>query len=175
MSAPETVSSDVASDGARSEQSRIAGRAGIVAAGTLLSRVLGLLRDQVIAAMFTRAITDAFFIAFTLPNVLRQVLAEGAVQSAVLPVLASTRERDGDARARQFFASVRGISLALLTLASLLGVWFAPALVTLFAGGYRELPGQFERTVGLSIEGSSPQMESVAHADQLRCDADILA
>ena len=132
------------------ERGKIAGRAGIVAAGTLLSRVLGLVRDQVIAAMFTRVATDAFFIAFTLPNVLRQVLAEGAVQSAVLPVLASTREREGDAPARQFFASVRGASLTLLTITAASGVWFAPQLVELFAGGYREIPGQFERTVALT-------------------------
>ena len=99
-------------DSAAAERGKIAGRAGIVAAGTVLSRVLGLVRDQVIAAMFTRVATDAFFIAFTLPNVLRQVLAEGAVQSAVLPVLATTRERDGDVAARRFFASVRGVSLS---------------------------------------------------------------
>jgi putative peptidoglycan lipid II flippase len=138
------------SDDAANERGKIAGRAGIVAAGTLLSRVLGLVRDQVIAAMFTRVATDAFFIAFTLPNVLRQVLAEGAVQSAVLPVLATTREREGDDRARRFFANVRGISLVLLTLVSMLGVVFAPALVDLFAAGYRDIPGQFERTVHLT-------------------------
>ncbi|MFZ5894074.1 MAG: murein biosynthesis integral membrane protein MurJ [Myxococcota bacterium] len=137
-------------DSALGERGKIAGRAGIVAAGTLLSRVLGLVRDQVIAAMFTRVATDAFFIAFTLPNVLRQVLAEGAVQSAVLPVLASTREREGDAAARRFFASVRGLSLTLLTLTSIAGVLFAPQLVELFASGYRETPGQFERTVWLT-------------------------
>src|SRR5690606_2043404 len=132
------------------ERSRIAGRAGIVAAGTLLSRLLGLGRDLVMAAVFTRAVTDAFFVAFTLPNVLRQLLAEGAVQSAVLPVLAATRERDGDDAARRFFANVRGLSLSLLTVVTALGVAFAPALVDLFAAGYREHPEQFERTVELT-------------------------
>lgn len=141
---------DVKAERGSAERGKIAGRAGIVAAGTLLSRLLGLVRDQVIAAMFTRVATDAFFVAFTLPNVLRQVLAEGAVQSAVLPVLASTREREGDERARRFFASVRGASLTLLTVTSLLGVVFAPELVQLFAGGYRDIPGQFERTVQLT-------------------------
>lgn len=145
-----TSEASVTAESGASERGKIAGRAGIVAAGTLLSRLLGLVRDQVIAAMFTRVATDAFFVAFTLPNVLRQVLAEGAVQSAVLPVLASTREREGDAPARQFFASVRGASLTLLTLTSVAGVWFAPELVELFAGGYRDIPGQFERTVALT-------------------------
>lgn len=137
-------------ESAARERGRIAGRAGIVAAGTLASRVLGLVRDQVMAAIFGRAVTDAFFVAFALPNVLRQVLAEGAVQSAVLPVLAATRERDGDAAARAFFARVRGLSLTLLLLVSGLGVAFAPALVNLFAVGFHDLPGQFERTVVLT-------------------------
>jgi putative peptidoglycan lipid II flippase len=137
-------------ESAARERGRIAGRASIVAAGTLFSRVLGLVRDQVMAAIFGRAVTDAFFVAFALPNVLRQVLAEGAVQSAVLPVLATTREREGDAAARAFFARVRGMSLTLLTLVSALGVVFAPALVDLFAVGFHELAGQYERTVLLT-------------------------
>lgn len=137
-------------ESAARERGRIAGRAGIVAAGTLFSRVLGLVRDQVMAAVFGRAVTDAFFVAFALPNVLRQVLAEGAVQSAVLPVLATTKEREGDAAARVFFARVRGISLTLLTLVSLLGVVFAPTLVDLFAVGFHRLEGQYERTVLLT-------------------------
>jgi putative peptidoglycan lipid II flippase len=137
-------------DSAARERGRIAGRAGIVAAGTLFSRVLGLVRDQVMAAIFSRAVTDAFFVAFALPNVLRQVLAEGAVQSAVLPVLATTREREGDDAARAFFARVRGISLSLLLLVSGLGIVFAPQLVNLFAVGFHELPGQYERTVLLT-------------------------
>ncbi|HET9957205.1 MAG TPA: murein biosynthesis integral membrane protein MurJ, partial [Polyangiaceae bacterium] len=132
------------------ERGRLARRASVVGAGTLGSRVLGLVRDQVMAAVFERGITDAFFVAFTLPNVLRQVLAEGAVQSAVLPVLSQTRERDGDPAARSFFAAMRGVSLTLLAVVSVLGVLLAPQLVTLFAGGFRDLPGQFERTVELT-------------------------
>ncbi|HYO94450.1 MAG TPA: murein biosynthesis integral membrane protein MurJ [Polyangiaceae bacterium] len=132
------------------ERASIAGNARVVAAGTLLSRVLGLVRDQVMAAVFSRAVTDAFFVAFTLPNVLRQLLAEGAVQSAVLPVLAATREQHGDTVARRFFASVRGLSLVILTIVSALGVAFAPALVDLFASGYHAHPGQYERTVTLT-------------------------
>jgi putative peptidoglycan lipid II flippase len=121
-----------------------------VALGTLLSRILGLGRDQAIAALFPRSVTDAFFVAFLIPNVLRQLLAEGAVQNAVLPVLAKIRERDGDAAARRFFRAARGLSLSVLLLVSVLGVLFAPALVALFADGYKDYPGQFERTVTLT-------------------------
>ncbi len=132
------------------ERRRITGRAGIVAAGTLFSRVFGLIRDQVVAATFSRAATDAFFVAFTIPNVLRQLLAEGAVQSAVLPVLTQTREREGDAAARHLFRALRGLSLTALTIVTIAGVWFAPELVTLFAGGFRAHAGQYERTVELT-------------------------
>jgi putative peptidoglycan lipid II flippase len=133
-----------------SEQRKITGRAGVVALGTLLSRVLGLGRDQAIAALFARSVTDAFFVAFLIPNVLRQLLAEGAVQNAVLPVLAQIRERDGDQAARRFFRAARGLSLSVLLLVSTLGVAFSPALVSLFADGYKDYPGQFERTVSLT-------------------------
>jgi len=134
----------------RAEQRQITRRAGIVAAGTLASRLLGLVRDQTIAAVFPRAVTDAFFVAFTIPNVLRQLLAEGAVQSAVLPVLSKTHEEQGDAEAKRFFRATRGLSLSVLLVTSLLGVILAPQLVDLFAAGYAELPGQTERTVLLT-------------------------
>ena len=71
----------------RAERERLVGRAGVVGAGTLASRVLGFGRDMVIAALFTRGQTDAFAVALTIPNTLRQLLAEGAVSSAVVPVL----------------------------------------------------------------------------------------
>ena len=115
-----------------------------------VQRRLGLIRDQAIAAIFSRAATDAFFVAFTIPNVLRQLLAEGAVQSAVLPVLTRIREREGDAAARSAFRALRGLSLSVLTLVTILGVWFAPELVSLFAGGFRAHEGQYERTVQLT-------------------------
>jgi len=129
------------------EHRRIALRAGVVGAGTLASRLLGLVRDQTIAAVFSRAVTDAFFVAFTIPNALRQLLAEGAVQTAVLPVLVEVREREGDDGARRFFRALRGLSLVALFTVTALGVGFAPALADLFATGYAKVPGELERTV----------------------------
>ena len=134
----------------RTEQKQITRRAGVVAAGTLVSRLLGLVRDQTIAAMFPRAVTDAFFVAFKIPNVLRQLLAEGAVQSAVLPVLTKTLETGGEAEAKRFFRAARGLSLTALLVTSVLGMVFAPQLVALFAAGYADHPGQMERTVSLT-------------------------
>jgi putative peptidoglycan lipid II flippase len=132
------------------EQRAITGRAGVVALGTLVSRVLGLGRDLVLAGLFSRAATDAFMVAFTIPNTLRALLAEGAVQTAVLPVLAKTREQEGIEAAQRFFAAARGLSLLVLALVSALGVVFAAPIVDLFAAGFRAEPGQTARTVTLT-------------------------
>ncbi len=132
------------------ERAKLAGRAGIVGLGTLASRVLGLGRDVSLAAVFTRDETDAFFVAFTLPNMLRQILGEGAVSSAVLPVLSAKLEREGDEAGRAFFARIRGLSLLALAIATALGMIFARPLCELFASGYHARPGEFERTVQLT-------------------------
>jgi putative peptidoglycan lipid II flippase len=132
------------------ERRALTGRAGIVALGTLFSRLLGLVREQVLAAMFTLAATDVFFIAFLIPNTLRQLVAEGAVQNGVLPVLTRVREQQGETRAREFFQALRGVSLLTLLLLTVAGIVCAPWLVELFAGGFRDQPGQFERTVSIT-------------------------
>lgn len=138
-----------AAEGER-ERKRITGRAAIVALGTLTSRVLGLGRDLVLAALFSRAATDAFLVAFQIPNLLRQLLAEGAVQTAVLPVLTKTREQQGEQAARSYFRAIRGLSLVVLCLVTALGMLFASDLVDLFAAGFRDRPGQHERAVQLT-------------------------
>ncbi len=132
------------------ERSKLARRAGVVGLGTLFSRVLGLGRDISLAAVFTRDETDAFFVAFTLPNMLRQILGEGAVSSAVVPVLSATLEKDGDEAGRAFFARMRGLSLVALLVATALGMIFARPLCELFAAGYHAREGEFERTVQLT-------------------------
>jgi putative peptidoglycan lipid II flippase len=132
------------------ERSRLVARAGVVGAGTLASRILGLLRDMVLAAVFDRDATDAWWVAFTIPNALRQLLGEGAVSSAVVPVLSEKLATDGDEAGRVFFARMRGASLVALAVVSVLGVVFAGPLTTLFAGGYRARPGQLERTTMLT-------------------------
>ncbi|HEY8077523.1 MAG TPA: murein biosynthesis integral membrane protein MurJ, partial [Labilithrix sp.] len=132
------------------ERERLVGRAGIVGAGTLLSRLLGFGRDVVIAALFTRLEVDAFAAALRIPNALRQLLAEGAVSSAVVPVLSDRLAKEGDDGARAFFARARGVSLAILVVVSILGVAFAGPMTELFAGGYHAIPGQFERTTQMT-------------------------
>jgi putative peptidoglycan lipid II flippase len=131
------------------EREKLTGRASIVGAGTLLSRVFGLVRDQVLTAVFTPAMTDAFIVAFKLPNMLRRILGEGLVQSAVLPVLTETREKYGDDHAREFFRAFRGLSWTVLLCVSVAGVVAAPWLVDVFAPGYLDRPEQHARTVSL--------------------------
>lgn len=134
----------------RAERDRLVGRAGVVGAGTLASRLLGFGRDLVIAALFTRGQTDAFAVALTIPNTLRQLLAEGAVSSAVVPVLSERLAKGGDESGRAFFARARGVSLLALVVVSVLGVAFAGPLTELFAPGFHDTPGQFERTSDLT-------------------------
>lgn len=130
----------------KAERDKLVGRAGVVGAGTLASRLLGFGRDMAIAGLFTRAQTDAFAVALTIPNTLRQLLAEGAVSSAVVPVLSGRLAKGGDEAGRAFFARARGVSLLALVVVSVLGVVFAGPLTELFAPGFHATPGQFERT-----------------------------
>ncbi len=134
----------------RRERERLVARAGVVGAGTLASRVLGLVRDVTLAAVFPRQATDAWWIAFTIPNALRQLLGEGAVTSALVPALAEKLSTEGDESAREFFARVRGVSLIALVTVTALGMWFAAPITELFAEGFRARPGELERTVALT-------------------------
>jgi putative peptidoglycan lipid II flippase len=129
---------------------RLVARASVIGAGTLASRVLGLLRDVALAAIFDREATDAWAVAFTIPNALRLLLGEGAVSSAVVPVLSAKLQAQGDAGARKLFARVRGVSIVALAVVTALGVVFARPLTELFAGGYHARPFEFERTVSLT-------------------------
>jgi putative peptidoglycan lipid II flippase len=132
------------------ERRAIAGRAGLVGVGTLVSRVLGLGRDLTLAAFFPRAATDLFFVAFTIPNALRQLLAEGALSSAFVPVLAKVEEDEGEAAAERFYANLRGAMWLVLLVTCALGVLAAPWLCELFAAGFHARPGAFERTVAIT-------------------------
>jgi putative peptidoglycan lipid II flippase len=78
---------------------------------------------------------------------LRQLLGEGAVSSAVVPVLSERLASGGDAAAQSFFARTRGVSIVALAIATVVGISFARPLCVLFAGGYRARPEQFERVV----------------------------
>jgi putative peptidoglycan lipid II flippase len=95
----------------------------------MLSRVLGLVRDMVIAHLYPKFISDAFFVAFRLPNMLREMFAEGAMNAGFIPVFSdyvATRSRE---ETRELAAVALGAMTAVLLLVSALGVVFAPAIV----------------------------------------------
>ncbi|HEY6881132.1 MAG TPA: lipid II flippase MurJ, partial [Polyangiales bacterium] len=98
----------------------------MVAVGTFASRVLGLANHVVVAALFSVASTDAFFIAYTIPNTLRMLLGEGAVSNAFVPIFTDVRTQRGEPDARRFLARFSVTLAGLLMLASLLGVFGAP-------------------------------------------------
>jgi putative peptidoglycan lipid II flippase len=132
------------------ERTAIARRAGIVALGTLFSRVLGAVRDAAIAAYFSVAATDAFFVAWTIPNTLRRVLGEGAVTAAIVPVFSEVRETEGRERSARYVAAINGMMLVILSIVSALGVIFASLWTTLYAAGYQNDPVKFGITVQLT-------------------------
>lgn len=134
-------------------------RMALLAAGTLLSRVLGMLRETLIAASFTVVETDAFFLAWRIPNALRSLLAEGALSTAFVPVFSATLERgvphggespgarpggDHHGALREAVARVRGASLAVLIPLSVIGVIFARPLTRVLAGDFNGDRAQFE-------------------------------
>ena len=107
---------------------------------TLASRVTGLVREQLIAALFgASALTDAFQVAFRIPNLLRRLFAEGAFSQAFVPLLAATRETDGDEATRRLVDAVATVLLWILVATCVIGVLAAPGLVWLLASG---LPDQ---------------------------------
>ncbi len=132
------------------ETGKVARRAGLVALGTLASRVLGMVRESVIAASFSVAQTDAFFIAFTIPNTLRMLLGEGAVANAFIPVFSDVRTRSGDAASRQFLSRFAGALGSLLLVATILGILGAPLLAALYAGGFIDEPARFALVTSLT-------------------------
>jgi putative peptidoglycan lipid II flippase len=122
-----------------------------VGSATILSRVLGFVRDVVLARMFgASGETDAFFLAFKIPNFMRRLFAEGSFSLAFVPVLSEFRE-SGDRQAlRDFIDRVAGTLLAILLVITAIGVLAAPAVLAIFAPGwYFEDRPEFALSAGM--------------------------
>lgn len=110
---------------------------GVVGVMTMLSRVLGLVRDVVIASLFgASGSADAFFVAFKIPNFLRRLFAEGAFSQAFVPVLSEYRQQRTLRDVQQLVNHVAGTLGVVLLLVTLLAVLAAPLLTALFAPGF---------------------------------------
>jgi putative peptidoglycan lipid II flippase len=124
---------------------------GSIGTATLASRVLGFVRDVIVALAFGAGpVTDAFFVAFRIPNVLRRLLAEGALSTALVPVFteyATTRTRDEFVRMLRAMLSA---SLAVLSVTTLVGIAAAPWILQVVAPGFTDDPGQMRLAVLLT-------------------------
>lgn len=112
---------------------------------TLISRILGFARDAILARYFGAGIaTDAFFVAFKLPNLLRRIFAEGAFSQAFVPILAEYKSQQGEEASRRFVAYVAGLLTLILAIVTVLGVVFAPYIIYVTAPGFKEPLERFE-------------------------------
>ncbi|HCV77590.1 murein biosynthesis integral membrane protein MurJ [Pseudomonas oryzihabitans] len=121
-----------------------------VSSMTMLSRVLGFVRDTIVARTFGAGMaTDAFFVAFKLPNLLRRIFAEGAFSQAFVPILAEYKAQQGEEATRTFLAYVSGLLTLVLAVVTLLGMLAAPLVIWITAPGFADTPEKFALTSSL--------------------------
>jgi len=117
---------------------------------TLMSRILGFVRDTLIARIFGAGIyTDAFFVAFKIPNLLRRLFAEGAFSQAFVPVLAEYKNQRGHDATKVLVDHVATLLFLALIVVTILGILAAPAVVYLSAPGFRAEPDKFALTINM--------------------------
>ena len=117
---------------------------------TMISRVLGLVRDMSINAVFgANGTTDAFWVAFRIPNFMRRLFAEGSFSTAFVPVFTEVKETRSHAELKDLMARVSGTLGGVLLLITALGIIFAPQVTTIFSPGAIDEPHKFGLTVDL--------------------------
>src|SRR3954470_2204802 len=119
-----------------------------VGSATLLSRLIGFFRDVGIAAVLGAGVlSDAYFAALQIPNLFRRLLAEGALNSAFVPMWMRLKEEGGERGARRFAEAVMGTMLVALGTITVLCMVFAPTVVHLLAPGFRDFGDRFPLAV----------------------------
>src|SRR5690349_23447829 len=117
---------------------------------TLISRILGFVRDAVIARIFGAGLaTDAFFVAFRIPNLLRRLFAEGAFSQAFVPILAEYKNRRGHEETRLLVDHVSALLSAALLAVTVIGVIAAGPIIYLTAPGFSATPEKHDLAVAL--------------------------
>jgi putative peptidoglycan lipid II flippase len=125
----------------------VARAAGIISAATFLSRVMGLVREQVFAAQFGAGFAvDAFQVAFRVPNLLRDLFAEGAMSAAFVPTLTKAQQEGGPQAAMRLANLVMNFLLVVVSGLCLIGILTAPWIVRILAPGFGEIPGKLALT-----------------------------
>lgn len=136
---------------AEEARGRLVRSASVITLLTLVSRLTGYARDRVIAALFgASAASDVFYTAFRIPNLLRQLVAEGALPGVFIPSYAEKRKTGSAEDARVFAARVLSALTVIVTVITLLGIVFAPPIVRLLAKGFASTPGKIPLTIFLT-------------------------
>ncbi len=133
------------------EKKQIVRAAGVLGFATIISRIMGMVRDMVVSRLFGAGLaTDAFFAAFQIPNMLRRFFAEGALTAAFVPTFSEYYTKRGEQEARDLANACFTLLTIIMALLTLVGILFSPSIVGLMFPGFRELPGKFELTVLLN-------------------------
>lgn len=121
-----------------------------VSSMTFISRVLGFVRDAIIARVFGAGLmTDAFFVAFKIPNLLRRLFAEGAFAQAFVPILSEYKNQRGERETRMLLDHVSALLALALFVVSVIGVLAAPAIIYVTAPGFAATPEKYQLAVDL--------------------------
>lgn len=139
------------SQGHRDEKRSVTKAAGQISIATAVSRILGFVRDILLARIFgATGSTDAFFIAYRIPNLFRELFAEGSMSAAFIPVFTETLTKEGRDDARRLASSVLAFLICVISVVCLLGMLCAPYVVSAIAPGFIKSPDKFELTVKLT-------------------------
>jgi putative peptidoglycan lipid II flippase len=134
-----------------SENHKIAKAATVIGTGTLLSRILGFLRDMVIANFFGAGMAaDAFFVAFRIPNLWRRLVGEGSLTISFIPVYTEYLTQKSEEENREVTHIAFTIAGVILLILTVLGILFSPILIRVIAPGFIQIPEKFELTVTLN-------------------------
>lgn len=137
--------------GGPSAEHRVIRAVGTISFATLISRILGFARDMVVARAFGAVgVTDAFFVAFRIPNLLRRLLGEGALSTAFIPVFAEYRAKASSREFARMLRAISGAMVAVLAAVTLAGILLAPWIVKVTAPGFWSEPAKALLTVGLT-------------------------
>jgi putative peptidoglycan lipid II flippase len=134
-----------------SEKKNIIRAAGILGSATMLSRIMGMLREMIVARLFGAGLaSDAFIAAFQIPNMLRRFFAEGALTAAFVPIFSQTLSQRGKDDAHELANTCFTLLTIIMAAVTLAGIVFSPWIVSLMFPGFRDVPGKFELTVLLN-------------------------
>ncbi len=133
------------------EKKNITRAAGLMSVATLISRILGYIKDMILAGFFgATGVADTFFVAFRIPNLLRELFAEGSMSAAFIPVLTEHQAKQGEQEARRLVRITFTFLLIVVGVLCLAGVIFSPAIVSVIAPGFLSDPEKFSLTVLLT-------------------------